>query len=87
MNTTTKLAAIQIDLDMDITRTRADLAKAARYLADDMVRLAESIENDATAKPNALGEIQGRGLKVDLLCAKLDELRKMQARLTYLAAE
>lgn len=55
----------------DVQRTRQELKKEAEYLARKMNELARDVSQHHTI--NSLGEVQGRGLEVDRLCALLHE--------------
>lgn len=46
------------------------LAMNMRSLAFDLNRVAESIEKNDSWPVNTLGEVQGRGSEIDVLCAK-----------------
>lgn len=63
--------------------TRANLANAARSLADQMGRLSARVESIEDYAPNSLGEVQSRGMEVDRLCAVLAAQREQLALLDY----
>jgi hypothetical protein len=53
---------------------RRGIRSEALDLADHIQRLASRVEDGSSVNP--LGEVQGRGLGLDLLCARLEEARR-----------
>jgi hypothetical protein len=66
--------------------TRQDLVRQMRALAENMATEANRLEADADRTVNSLGEVQGQGLRVDLLCRQLCSNRETVAMLAHLVA-
>ena len=70
------------DLKVKIASATQLLRGEAESLARDMRRLAERLEaTDATLRLNDSGEIQGRGARIDTLCARIEALKQALALL------
>ncbi|HJU22840.1 MAG TPA: hypothetical protein VJ891_10055 [Casimicrobiaceae bacterium] len=71
-------------LERRAAHAREELTKKARYLADDMNRLAARLDaQGADAHVNSLGEVQRQGADIDRLCG---EFMGMKRHLEELAA-
>lgn len=69
----------------DLADTTKDLATAAAAIARDMERLQDSIVRGFAV--NGLGELQGRGCRLDQLCALREERAAKVRMLTNLATQ
>lgn len=56
------------DANGDLDHTRKLLKMAAQSLLMDMQRLVKRLEAKGDVSINNLGEVQGQGLRIDLLC-------------------
>jgi hypothetical protein len=63
-----KVAARLLDAFSDVRRTEDQLRSAAERLADTARRVVRDLDENLSL--NSLGEVQGRGLALDLLCAQ-----------------
>jgi hypothetical protein len=63
-----KVAARLLDAFSDVRCTENELRSAAERLADSARRVVKDLDENLSL--NSLGEVQGRGLTVDLLCAQ-----------------
>lgn len=60
---------------------RLSLIEQARYLAEDMIRMADRLEANPNYTVNELGEVQSRGNSVNTLCTKYMTLRRCREAL------
>jgi hypothetical protein len=62
---------VEWKLEMDVEGTRKQIIDRARWLADNLTRLAIGLEADVNHSFNTLGELQGNGVELDTWCTKL----------------
>jgi hypothetical protein len=67
---------VEWKLEMDVEGTRKQIIDRARWLAEDLRRLANGLEADVNHSFNTLGELQGNGVELDTWCAKLGYARE-----------
>lgn len=64
--------------------TREELVSKARRLADDLNTFAGRLEANHDYVLNSLGEVQGKGMDIDRLCAILTEQRSLLQTLKFI---
>ena len=67
---------VEWKLEMDVEGTRKQIVDRARWLAEDLTRLANGLETDVNYSFNTLGELQGNGVELDTWCVKLGYARE-----------
>lgn len=82
---TDRLAWAKHDNERAIANNNAALKRAAESMIDKMMRLIANVDHDLTV--NTLGEVQGRGLEVDRLCALRGQLFDFRNTLEGLEAD
>lgn len=81
---TTELGWALHTAQRNVESTRQQLVTQMRRLAEEMATSADRLQADADRTVNSLGEVQGQGLRVDLLCRQLCSERDTLAMLTHL---
>src|SRR3712207_228522 len=69
-------AVVHWKLETEVEDTRRQIIRRARYLAENLTRLAEGLQADPDSSFNTIGELQGNGLELDTWCAKLGFARE-----------
>jgi hypothetical protein len=67
---------VEWKLEMDVEGTRKQIIDRARWLAQDLTRLATGLEADVNYSFNTHRELQGNGVELDTWCAKLGYARE-----------
>lgn len=71
----------------DLNTTRNKLAREARDLGEELLRLADRLWTDDDYRPSIDGVIRGRASPIDTMCARLGAERERLEWLQYLASE
>ena len=63
-------------LEHEVDSTRRAIVERARWLGEDLLRLADGLEADSNYLFNTLGVLQGNGVELDGMCMKLGLARE-----------